>query len=48
VERLQPESETDNMTQASVEWILSRRTYAELITGDQGKSSGDLYWRWRF
>jgi hypothetical protein len=48
VERLNPESETDNMTQASVEWILSRQTYAEVITGDQGKSSGDLYWRWRF
>jgi autotransporter translocation and assembly factor TamB len=48
IERLQPESESDNTTQASIEWILARRTYAELITGDQGKSSGDLYWRWRF
>ena len=48
IERLKPESETDNMTEASLEWILSRRTYAEFITGDKGKTSGDLYWRWRF
>jgi autotransporter translocation and assembly factor TamB len=48
IERVNPETDTDNMTQAAVEWILSRQTYGELVTGDRGKTSGDLYWRWRF
>jgi translocation and assembly module TamB len=48
IERVKPDTDTDNMTQAAVEWILSRSTYGELVTGDRGKSSGDLYWRWRF
>jgi hypothetical protein len=48
IERVTPEEDTDNVTQAALEWILSRQTYGELITGDRGQSSGDLYWRWRF
>jgi autotransporter translocation and assembly factor TamB len=48
IERVKPDTDTDNMTQAAVEWILSRQTYGELVTGDRGKTSGDLYWRWRF
>ncbi len=48
IERLKPESDTDNTTQAALEWLLARRSYAEFITGDKGKSSSDLYWRWRF
>jgi len=48
IERVTPEEDTDNVTQAALEWILSRQTYGELNTGDRGQSSGDLYWRWRF
>ena len=48
IQKVTPDSDTDNITQASVEWILSRSTYGEVVTGDRGKSSGDLYWRWRF
>ncbi len=48
IEKVTPEEDTDNVTQAALEWILSRQTYGELITGDRGQSSGDLYWRWRF
>ena len=48
IQRVSPDTDTDNMTQAAVEWILSRSTYGEVVTGDRGQSSGDLYWRWRF
>jgi translocation and assembly module TamB len=48
IERMNPENETDNITQAALEWILTRTTYGELVTGDRGQSSGDVYWRWRF
>ncbi len=48
IQKVTPDSDTDNITQAAVEWILSRSTYGEVVTGDRGKSSGDLYWRWRF
>ena len=48
IERVRPEADTDNMTQAAVEWLLSRAAYGEVVTGDRGKSSGDVYLRWRF
>jgi autotransporter translocation and assembly factor TamB len=48
IERVRPETDTDNMTQAAVEWLLSRRAYGEVQTGDKGKSSGDIFLRWRF
>ena len=37
IERMRSETDTDNMTQAAVEWLLSART--ALVTGDKGKSS---------
>ena len=48
IERMRPETDTDNMTQAAVEWLLSTRAYGEVVTGDKGKSSGDVFLRWRF
>ena len=48
IERVRPETDSDNMTQAAVEWLLSTRSYGEVITGDRGKSSGDIFLRWRF
>ena len=30
IERVTPEEDTDNVTQAALEWILSRQTYGEL------------------
>ena len=45
---MRPETDTDNMTQAAVEWLLSTRAYGEVVTGDKGKSSGDVFLRWRF
>jgi autotransporter translocation and assembly factor TamB len=37
-----------NILSVSLEWLISRRMYAELMTGDRGQTSSDLYWRWRF
>ena len=48
IERVRPEADTDNMTQAAIEWLLSRAAYGEVVTGDRGKTSGDVYLRWRF
>ncbi|MGB0638918.1 MAG: translocation/assembly module TamB domain-containing protein, partial [Myxococcota bacterium] len=48
IEKMNPDNETDNITQAALEWILTRSSYGELVTGDRGQSSGDVYWRWRF
>jgi translocation and assembly module TamB len=48
IEKVNSDSDSDNMTQAAIEWILSRSTYGEVVTGDRGQSSGDIYWRWRF
>ena len=39
---------SENTAQATVEWMIQRKLYAEFVTGDAGKSSADLYWRWRF
>lgn len=47
--QLSPSAEdNENRTQATVEWLIQRRLYAEFVTGDRGQSSADLYWRWRF
>lgn len=42
------EDESDNQVEATVEWLILRSLYAEFVTGDQGQSSADLFWRWRF
>ncbi|NOY24905.1 MAG: hypothetical protein GXP62_03445, partial [Oligoflexia bacterium] len=39
---------TDNQTQVTLEYLISRRLYAEFTTGDRAVSSASLYWRWRF
>ena len=38
----------ENINQITLEWIISRRMYAEFMTGDMAQSSADLYWRWLF
>jgi len=38
----------ENLSEVTLEWLLSRRLQAELSTGDAGESSADLYMRWRF
>ncbi|MDP6934304.1 MAG: translocation/assembly module TamB domain-containing protein, partial [Myxococcota bacterium] len=38
----------DNVTQATLEWLLRRQVQGEFVTGDRGQSSADIYWRWRF
>ncbi len=40
--------EGENITEITVDWTISRRWNAEFVTGDQGTSSADLYWTWRF
>ncbi len=40
--------EGENTTEITVDWTISRRWNAEFVTGDQGTSSADLYWTWRF
>jgi len=34
-----------NINEVSLEWLLSRRMYAEFVYGDREGGSGDLYWR---
>lgn len=42
------QSEEDEGTfEVTLEWLISRRLYAEVAGGDGGNSA-DLYWRWRF
>jgi hypothetical protein len=38
----------ENINQLTLEWIISRRMYAQFMTGDMAQSSADLYWRWLF
>lgn len=38
----------DNRFEVTLEYLISRRLYAELTTGDRAASSGRIYWRWRF
>ena len=48
---LAPGAEVDqgeNITEVTVDWTISRAWSAEIVTGDQGTSSADLYWTWRF
>lgn len=40
--------ENENVTEATVEWLISRQIFAEFVTGDAGESSADVYTRWRF
>lgn len=47
-ERANNAEEDENVFSVSLEWIINRRMYAEMITGDRGQSSADVYMRWRF
>lgn len=38
----------ENINQLTLEWIISRRMYAQFMTGDMAQSSADIYWRWLF
>jgi hypothetical protein len=38
----------DNISEITLEWLISKRIQAELSTGDRGQSSADLYMKWRF
>jgi hypothetical protein len=40
--------EDENVFAVALEWLITRQMYAEVVTGDAGQSSGDLYMRWRF
>ena len=46
-----PEADTisgENQKQAKVEWTISRHWLVEVVTGDQGAGSADLFRTWRF
>lgn len=47
IELMQASEESAGGYQVTLEWLISRRMYAELAGGDVGNSA-DLYWRWRF
>ncbi len=38
----------ENITEVTLDWTISRSWSAEVVTGDQGTSSADLFWTWRF
>ena len=48
LERNSNAEDDENFTQVTLEWLITRRMYAEFMTGDMGQSSADLYWRWLF
>ena len=48
IERNAAAEDDENFMSVSLEWLISRQMYAEMVTGDQGQSSADLYMRWRF
>jgi autotransporter translocation and assembly factor TamB len=37
--------EGENRNQVTLEWLISRRAFAEFVTGDEAQSSAELYWR---
>ncbi len=48
IERHSNVDEDENVFAVALEWLITRQMYAEVVTGDAGQSSGDLYMRWRF
>ena len=48
IERNANAEEDENVMSISLERLISRQAYAEMVTGDAGQSSADLYMRWRF
>lgn len=47
-QRLSTDETHENLTEATVEWLILSQLYADFVTGDAGQSSADIYWRWRF
>jgi autotransporter translocation and assembly factor TamB len=37
--------DTENINQVTLEWLISRRLYAEFRTGDRAQSAANIYWR---
>ena len=48
VELRSTEDDDENSLEVTLEWLLSRRLSAELVTGDAAQTSADIYYRWRF
>jgi translocation and assembly module TamB len=48
VELRSTEDDDENSIEVTLEWLLSRRLSAELVTGDAAQTSADIYYRWRF
>ncbi|MEC8422897.1 MAG: translocation/assembly module TamB domain-containing protein, partial [Myxococcota bacterium] len=46
-ELLAQTEQDDGTFEVTLEWLISRRLYAEVAGGDGGNSA-DLFWRWRF
>jgi len=44
----QAAEEEGNTFSMSLEWLITRRLYIEMLTGNAAITSADLYWRWRF
>ncbi len=47
LELIRDTEEATSGYQVTLEWLITRRMYAELAGGDVGNSA-DLFWRWRF
>lgn len=47
LEFLTQAEEDEGTFEVTLEWLISRRLYAEVAGGDGGNSA-DLFWRWRF
>lgn len=48
---LKPQADVEaneNVTEATLEWTISRAWVVGVVTGDQGTSSADVFWTWRF
>jgi autotransporter translocation and assembly factor TamB len=37
--------ENENRNQVTLEWLITRRAFAEFVTGDATESSAEIYWR---
>ncbi len=48
LERHANAEDDENVFAVALELLISRQMYAEMVTGDRGQSSADLYMRWRF
>lgn len=47
-QRVAAMAQEGNRTELTLEYLITRRMYAEFVTGDRAASSAHLFWRWRF